>query len=491
MARRAWWRGLAGFALALLSMAHVGSPDTFFSGAAGPYPVRVAVRLPGVIPGLAQISVRIPGTAPSRVTVQAIQWNLGPEGAPPPDEAVRVPGDPELYAADLWFMSATSYRVLVVVSGPDGPGTAVVPVTALATAERAMTKGLGLLLAALGLFLAVGLLTILRAAVRETVVPPGEAPDPRRRRHAAVATTVGAAVLILVAVGGRAWWNAEAFAYGEFVLYRPFASAASVREDDGRRVLTLAIADRRWPPTGRGVTRYNALLPDHGKLMHMFLIREPALDAFAHLHPIGRGPLPQAFDVVLPPLPAGRYRVYGDLVHESGYTQTLVASVDLAGSPPDPGTAADPDDSWFDGTAVGESASAVARAEDGSTLTFERGAEPLVAGAERLLVFTLRDRQGAPLPLEPYMGMAGHVAVSRDEGDVFAHLHPSGSISMAALQKFADPANPHGGHQAPPAAGLLSIPYAFPKPGRYRIWVQTRRTGQVLTAAFDVVVRPS
>ena len=32
-------------------MAHVGSPDTFFVGKAGPYHVRVIVRLPGVIPG--------------------------------------------------------------------------------------------------------------------------------------------------------------------------------------------------------------------------------------------------------------------------------------------------------------------------------------------------------------------------------------------------------------------------------------------------------
>ena len=37
--------------LAVASMAHVGSPDTFFAGKAGPYDVRVSVRLPGVIPG--------------------------------------------------------------------------------------------------------------------------------------------------------------------------------------------------------------------------------------------------------------------------------------------------------------------------------------------------------------------------------------------------------------------------------------------------------
>src|SRR2546422_5456577 len=41
--------------IALVASAHVGSPDTYFEGAAGAYPVRVIVRNPGVVPGLAQI----------------------------------------------------------------------------------------------------------------------------------------------------------------------------------------------------------------------------------------------------------------------------------------------------------------------------------------------------------------------------------------------------------------------------------------------------
>src|SRR2546426_8965308 len=45
--------------VALVASAHVGSPDTYFEGAAGPYPVRVIVRTPGVVPGLAQITVRL------------------------------------------------------------------------------------------------------------------------------------------------------------------------------------------------------------------------------------------------------------------------------------------------------------------------------------------------------------------------------------------------------------------------------------------------
>jgi hypothetical protein len=487
---------------AIASMAHVGSPDTFFSGQAGPYPVRVTVRLPGVIPGLAQISVRIPGASAdtvSRVTVQAIQWNLGPEGAPPPDVAIAVAGDPELHAADLWLMVPTSYRVQVVVDGKQGPGTAVVPVLALATAQREMPRGLGVILAALGIFLALGLLTIIGAAVRESVVPPGEAPHDWRRRRARIAVVIGAAIVLAAVVGGRAWWDAEALAYGESVLYRPFKTSVSVSDDGSRRLLTMAIQDRRWPPPpGNVQTRYNALLPDHGKLMHMFLIREPALDVFAHVHPVPRQPA-TAFDLQLPPLPAGRYRVYGDIVHESGYAQTLVATADVtkpsAASPA--AAAADADDSWFSGAAVAESAEATFTAADGTTITWMRGPQPLVAGSERLLTFVVRDASGAPAALEPYMGMTGHMAVTRVEGDVFAHLHPSGSISMAALQKFSAPTDSHATHAmtaapvATSAANVISsvsTPYAFPKAGRYRVWVQIKRAGQVITGAFDTAV---
>jgi len=57
-------------AATLVLSAHVGSPDTYYEGSAGPYRVRVIVRSAGVVPGLAQITVRLLGGARARtVTV--------------------------------------------------------------------------------------------------------------------------------------------------------------------------------------------------------------------------------------------------------------------------------------------------------------------------------------------------------------------------------------------------------------------------------------
>ena len=231
-------------------------------------------------------------------------------------------------------------------------------------------------------------------------------------------------------------------------------------------------------------------MPDHGKLMHLFLVREPALDALAHLHPVARTPEGLDFDATLPPLPPGRYRVYGDIVHESGYAQTLVSGVELEGGAAAPGRATDADDSWFSGEGTAEGAAPAVDLGDGARLEWQRGDRAIVAGVERDLRFVVRDAAGAPATVEPYMGMAAHLIVTSRDGSVFAHLHPSGSISMAAMQKFAGAAapDPHAGHVMP-IASAVAIPYAFPKAGPFRIFVQVKRGGQVKTAAFDLDVR--
>jgi hypothetical protein len=484
----------AAILLAALSMAHVGSPDTFFTGKAGPYDVRVAVRLPGVIPGRAQVSVRVAGaTADSGhvVTIRAGQWNVGMKGAPPAETAPPVPGDPSLHAAELWFMTASSYQLAVSVDGPSGHGDAIITGHGDRHGTADHGAGTGAAAGRAGIFLTVGMLTIIGAAVRESVLAPGAEPDPVRRRRAQFGVAIAAALAVLILWGGNAWWAAEASSYGRFVLYRPFESQATIAPNtpgEAARTLTLSIRDPRWTGDPNPLARYNALLPDHGKLMHLFLIRDGGLDALAHLHPIARTPKALDFDVALPALPPGKYRVYGDIVHESGYAQTLVANVEVPRSGPAAAAPTDADDSWFAGPAAAAANPPAVDLGDGTRLEWARDNAPIAAGAEQLLAFSVRDASGAVVEVEPYMGMTAHAIVASRDGSVFAHLHPSGSISMAALQKFAGSEAAHAAHDMP-MPGEVAIPFAFPSAGPYRMWVQVKRNGVVRTAAFDVDVR--
>jgi hypothetical protein len=483
--------------VALVASAHVGSTNAYFEGMAGSYSVRVIVRMPGVIPGLAQISVRVAGeSAPSVVTVRPLRWDAGLEAAPPPDTAQAVSGEQGLYSAELWLMTAGSYSVHVSVSGTEGEGTAFVPVTAVAERRLDMNRAMAVGLIGAVLFLFVGAMTVFGAAVRESVLPPGEQPDAKRRRRAAIATVLGGVLVAAILWGGWAWWGGVDAAY-RAGIFRPLAVTSAVESGEAGPVLTLHIDDPEW--LGRGWT---PLMPDHGKLMHMFLVRDDGLGAFAHVHPVSADST--SFSVAFPPLPSGSYRIYADIVQESGFTQTLVdtvmvAAATLSGSPV--ANDRDPDDSWAVLPAHGQTAGERFALPSGRTMTWEAGAQPRL-DAETMLAFRVSEADGMPASLEPYMGMLSHAAVTRDDGSVFIHMHPAGSINLAAQARFErteQGAGQGGGSAAsrPDAAvapadaaasDVVSFPFVFPASGAYRIFVQVKIDGVVETAVFDVEV---
>ncbi len=499
--------------------AHVGSPDTFFAGEAGPYGVQVIVGAPGVIPGLAEISVWVSGGEAEQVSVRPVRWDAGLDGAPPADLAEPIRGEAGLWTAELWLMNSGSYSVYVEIEGDRGRGQVIVPVVAAATERLEMMGWLTGVLLALGTLLFVGAVTAIGAGVRESVLAPGESPSPARQRAARVAMTVAAVVFALVLVGGKRWWDAEdaAFASG---LYKPLPMIAEPGvHPKSDRVITLTIDHEDFR---RG--SWSQIVPDHGKLMHAFLVREDDLGAFAHVHPERLDH--ERFAVVVPAdLPAGDYRIYADLTHASGYAQTLTEVVALPPARPAADLAQpteatselaalrqDSDDSWRVAAPTGATEH---RFDDGSRMIFDRP-DRLVANEPVSMTFRLLGADG-PMALEHYMGMAAHAAVRRHDGAVFIHLHPTGTVSMAAQQLFAlrdqgvierrarelppellatmdhsvmdhDGVGHAGMHHGPALASDVSMPWAFPQPGAYRIWLQMKRDGTVYTGVFDVDV---
>jgi hypothetical protein len=359
-----------------------------------------------------------------------------------------------------------------------------------------MSPGLGILLAALGIVLVAGLASIVFAAAGESVVEPGQPFDRSRRRRARVITAVAAPVLALVLFGGARWWQAVDSDY-QARMFRPFATRAFVGDSNAQPVLHFVVVNDSGKPLA-----LEPLLPEHGKLMHLFVIDSTTMSDFAHLHPSFDDTA--TFTTPLPPLAAGTYRLYGDVAFENGQTRTITGTVAI----PARGSAApvalgDSDDAWTAaaGAVRHGRESVVARLEDGSSMEWLADSTAIRPGVECTLRFRVRDRTGAPATLEPYLGMHAHAVIARTDGSVFIHLHPMGTVSPAAQEAFAlrdrgdttaaGRLRQDGARMSMASAPLASdfaIPYVFPRAGTYRIWVQVRRDSRILTGVFVVTV---
>src|SRR5215470_8081894 len=264
-------------------------------------------------------------------------------------------------------------------------------------------------------------------------------------------------------------------------------------------ILDLKMVDPGWIRS----RQLDDFVPDHNHIMHLYAIRWPAMDVVFHLHPdqVGSG----EFRLDLPTIPAGTYHLYADVVHANGFPETLVTAITL---PYTHGRQLAGDDA--EGTAValkwnggGTQTNTSYKLPDGYTMTWNRP-DALTAKKPEDFTFTLLDAQGQPpKDMGLYMGMVGHAAFVKTDGTVFAHIHPSGTVSMAALmmaQSQNSGSNNATGDMkdmpgmdmsgsAQSVADTVSFSYGFPTPGDYRIFVQMKHGTVVETATFDAQVQ--
>ncbi|RYC67429.1 hypothetical protein [Spirosoma sordidisoli] len=532
--------------LAPAASAHVGSSGVIVQKQVGAYRLLVSVQPPDVVPGTAKVTVYVEQGRVAQIGARPVYFRSGDEGAPTHDILTRVENG--RYEGDLWLMDSGSSSVELELNGPDGKQTVVVPVMSVATAVRDMPEGTGIGLALMGLLLVVMMITIIGASNADGITKPDQAASAGLGRRRLVGMGAGALVLALLLTGWRSWWTSEVEVYKDQQLYRPTSILTSVAPANGTQRLSIRIDTTGFGQNWQKKRLLSYVLPDHGKLMHTFLVRMPGLDAFAHLHPSRRDSL--TYEASIPALPAGRYLLYSDIVFRSGFTETLTDTIDIAGSAPTASAPApsDPDDSWLVANPMGIKAGAEGvphldnnmvvcgkpgasmKLTDGSSMIWmDKPQSVLDAGKLYTLKFAVADAQGKAVALEPYLGMSGHAAILRSDGTVYIHLHPVGTYSMAAEGSFvgrlADTARtfrypdanqfrdsidryvarlntlPDAEKNKLLMAGMpamdhkmavnnmVEFPYAFPRAGHYRIWVQVKRNGQVLTGVFDTEVK--
>jgi hypothetical protein len=495
---------LLSLVLALPAHAHIGSKDVYEQVNAGPYKLFVTIRTPNVIPGVATIEVRSSGAAVSSIRVTPTPLTGEASKHPPSSDAMKPSAaDSAFFTGSLWLMAPGSWQVHFDIEGSAGKTSSSVPVPAMPLSILPMQRPLGIMLALLGILLVGGIVGIVAAAVGQSRLDPGVAPDPPSRRRALLAGLITLAVTALIVYGGYKWWNVEARAYAEDI-YHPLSLSPTLSGN------TLDLKIGSYDSDAQHTFRARSddhLLPDHGHLMHLYAIRQPEMDAVFHLHPA----LVSEKDLrmTLPSMPAGSYRLYADIVHANGFPETLTAELVLPANLPPAPLAAEDASGAPPALSQGELGTAY-KLPDGYTMVWDRPTE-LSANTGYSFRFRLLDAAGQPAAdVRPYLGMAGHAAFVKTDGTVFAHTHPEGSAAMQAMMlanggsgemteagamsgmDMAEAGHP-GDHEAGETAEnippMVEFPYGFPSPGRYRIFIQMKHANTVETGVFDADVR--
>ena len=520
--------------------AHVGSPQVIMQANAGPYALLISVQPPAVIPGIATVTLYVQNNAAvSSAAVRAVYFLTGTEGAPKPLPLLAVKGMPGQFTGEVWLMNSGATSMQIAITGGAGHAEVVVPVNAVAAESQPMPPGLKWPLLALAFFLVAGLAAIAAASVSDGVTTAGIVPAKSKQvlRFVFAAGTLVASAVILF--GGYHWWQQRKARYSRMV-FQPFPASFYIEKNNDTSKLYINIESSFSP---RASSLYY-VVPDHGKLMHLFVVRMPAMDAFAHLHPQRMSP--ESYQTILPNLPAGKYIAFADVVYNTGFTETIRGTFSIEQNIQNSQHLLDADDGQAfaipanladkintqgaENMIVCGKAGSGVKMSDGNLMAWE--AMPAIkTGQLYTLKFAVTDSLGKPVQLQPYLGMAGHAAIIRNDGNVYMHLHPAGTFSSAAQYGFQKRLDASGRSFKQPEAfafkdsvdmymqrlqhmpqgakdtllqqqmvaegmpahrmtvnNMVEFPYAFPAAGEYRIWVQVKINGKVVTAAFDKTV---
>ena len=220
--------------------------------------------------------------------------------------------------------------------------------------------------------------------------------------------------------------------------------------------LRLVVRD---PGTGEVVRHFTEV---HERRFHLFVVSQD-LSHYGHVHPEQQRDGSWALDVTLPR--RGFYKLFADFLPDGGTPQVIPRALVTAGFTGDlasSGARLTPDQ--------------VSRKRaDTMNIELVLPRAGLVAGRDERLVYRLTEApSGSPIAdIEPYLGAWGHTLIMSEDTLHLVHAHPVESLPQNA--------GATGGPE-------LTFKALLPAPGRYRVWTQLKRRGELTTVAFTIAV---
>jgi heavy metal-binding protein len=216
------------------------------------------------------------------------------------------------------------------------------------------------------------------------------------------------------------------------------------------------------PLTGARVTDYAEV---HDKRFHLFIISRD-LSYFAHEHPQPTADGGWTIETTLPK--DGHYVLLSDFLPTGGGPQMIATPLvtagyegDLTGSIPQ----LEPDIDWT-------------KTADGVKLELTLPRPQLFAGEDVDLPFHFTDEKtGQPVrDLERYLGAFAHALIVSDDLVEHIHTHPKEMLEGTDVKGGGGPD--------------VVFDAFFPRPGKYRAWVQFQRNGRLSTVSYTFDVPP-
>ena len=478
----------------LFSILHadIGHNNVVYEGMAGDIPIRVFVKLPGVVPGLADVSIKVFADDINKVTIQPKKkYKDRKSKSPPADIADPVIGEKNMFSAQLWLMDFGSYSLDVRLYQNQNVHRSSIPVNSIASKVIEMNQGTSILLLVLCSLLFFGAINIIRVAYKDSTELPGDSPDHSKIIKSYIVTALSLIILSMIIYGGKNWWDKIDIAY-QNNIFQTLENNIQILNNGKESFISIEIIDELWKQN-----RMSDIIPDHGKIMHIYLISDN-YEILAHVHP-SRTENDDIFIVKMPPVDFGTYYLFMDVTHATGFSHTMTNKIEYN----EENTTftesiidreRDLDDAW-------------AINNEENRITWKNKKPFYKSGDDIDLEFQVMNN-GKPAILEPYINMGGHAALLKKDQTVFVHIHPIGTISMASQEMFQenyiqdivdqddicffgfvnDSSENFINNISP--NGKVSFPaIKLENTGEYGLWVQVKSSGEVITQKFDFEIK--
>ena len=448
------------------ALAHGGHGPTSiqtFTQAVGPYELAVTAEIPPYVPAPLYLTV----TPQDDMADTTMLFRAAPRGqsfdAAPVAQVQGMGGPQGAYFTDLQVDRPGDWDVEVRVRGPKGSGVARLPLTVIVEPLSIGSISLFSALGGLVLFMITSIIVSITYQRKGRTTPDW------------INRVIGQGMftcLILAAVFGIQQFSAQ------FQSANAQAAAAQLSSNvtpagSGRphanialhTIPTVPVASQPMTLTldlsdGSTGLPIEDIIPHHEALVHLVVI-DATGGFFSHIHPprvaLGR------YAISVTPDRPGRYTAYAEIQRQDSGTQVIARDFEIGGTA---SNAPPPSEAGLGSREIAGMYVNVAS----SIATFK-------AGKQATFTFTFSERNAPVQDLQPWLGMGGHMIARSADGATFAHVHAQGIMAPSGILESGIVYGPD-----------IRFVYTFPQPGRYQLWGQFKRAGQIVTVPLVVEV---